>query len=131
MSENLFEDVKDFHEKMGVPVNTTPHFPSEAELKLRLDFILEEYVEMLDAIENTDLVEFADGLGDMIYTIVGTMLVAGIPCQKVWDEIHRTNMAKEPSVRREDGKILKPKGWEPPRIREILLAHCAEVTGTD
>ena len=124
---NLIQDVMDFHDKMGVPIYATPHFPPTEEMKLRLDFILEEYIEMLTAVGNADLVEFADGLIDMIYTIIGTMLVAGIPAQEVWDEIQKTNMAKEPSVRREDGKILKPEGWEPPDIRGILTAHGADL----
>jgi predicted HAD superfamily Cof-like phosphohydrolase len=127
MSENIFADVTDFHEKMGVPVNQVPHIPAPSEMELRRNLIREEYREFLEALINEDLVEIADGLGDMLYTIIGTMLVMGLPVQEVWDEIQRTNMAKEPNVRRGDGKILKPRGWTPPDIGRILRAHGADL----
>ncbi len=34
-------------------------------------------------------------------------------------EVHRTNMLKLTGPKREDGKQLKPEGWEPPRIKEM------------
>jgi predicted HAD superfamily Cof-like phosphohydrolase len=36
-------------------------------------------------------------------------------------EVHRTNMAKVGGPIRADGKRLKPEGWQPPRIREMLI----------
>jgi hypothetical protein len=41
----------------------------------------------------------------------------------LWQEVHRSNMAKLRDgklVRREDGKILKPEGWTAPDFTEIL-----------
>ncbi len=34
-------------------------------------------------------------------------------------EVHRTNMLKVSGPIREDGKRLKPEGWQPPRIAEM------------
>lgn len=44
----------------------------------------------------------------------------------VFAAVHASNMAKAPNgvvIRREDGKVLKPEGWEPPTeaIRAILV----------
>lgn len=44
----------------------------------------------------------------------------GIDLGPLWDEVHRTNMAKVGGKTRADGKILKPDGWQPPRIQELL-----------
>jgi predicted HAD superfamily Cof-like phosphohydrolase len=70
-------------------------------------------------------VEVADALADMVYIIVGTALEFGIPLDRVWDEVQRSNMAKVDPVsgrveKRADGKVKKPQGWEGPRISEAL-----------
>lgn len=49
----------------------------------------------------------------------------GIPLAAVWDAVQAANMAKVDPVtgkvrRREDGKILKPDGWQPPNIAAVL-----------
>ena len=44
----------------------------------------------------------------------------GIDIRPIWDEVHRTNMAKEGGGSRTDGKIMKPAGWQPPDIAGLL-----------
>ena len=47
----------------------------------------------------------------------------GIPLDRVFEEVHRSNMAKlvdGKPVRREDGKILKPEGWTPPDMKKFV-----------
>jgi predicted HAD superfamily Cof-like phosphohydrolase len=47
----------------------------------------------------------------------------GIPIQKVWDEVARSNFSKMKDgvlVKREDGKVLKPDTYSPPNIKQIL-----------
>ena len=36
-------------------------------------------------------------------------------------EVHRTNMEKRNGSRRADGKWMKPAGWQPPCIAEMLV----------
>lgn len=71
------------------------------------------------------LVLVADALADVLVTVNGLAISLGLPIEDIFAEVHRTNMAKVGPdgkvVRREDGKILKPEGWEPPKIRNILL----------
>jgi predicted HAD superfamily Cof-like phosphohydrolase len=47
-----------------------------------------------------------------------------LPQQKIWNEVSRSNLSKiSPNgkvIKREDGKVLKPEGWSPPNIKEIL-----------
>ncbi len=69
------------------------------------------------------LVEAIDGLCDSNYVNFGTAVVLGVDLQPFYDEVHRSNMAKEGGPMRADGKVLKPEGWQPPRIAEILHAQ--------
>lgn len=116
----LMRDVARFHYAFDAPVRTTPTIPSEVERQLRWDLIAEEVSELGEAWQADDLVDIADALADLIYVAVGMALVYGIPLHEVWEEVQRSNMDKRGGGRREDGKILKPAGWEPPKIRECL-----------
>lgn len=88
---------------------------------------MEELDEYLDAEKNDDIVEIADALADMCVIILGTAAAYGIPLAAVFEEVHRSNMAKvmpDGTVkRRGDGKILKPGGWTPPDIAAVLRAR--------
>lgn len=52
----------------------------------------------------------------------------GLPMEAGWHEVHASNMAKVDKetgkvIRREDGKILKPKGWVGPNLAAILAGE--------
>ena len=115
-----FGDVVAFHEAMGQPVGAVPKLLTSVREKMRLDLIMEERDELDVAIEADDLPEMADALIDLIYVCIGYMVELGIDPGPMWDEVHRTNMAKRDGKVRADGKILKPEGWQPPRIAELL-----------
>lgn len=124
--KNLLNDVAAFHKACDVPVLETPTIPPIARQKLRLDLISEEYRETINALVNNNIEQIADGIADLIYVLVGTALEYGIPLDKVWDEVQRSNMMKVDintgKVRkREDGKVLKPDGWKAPDIHKALF----------
>lgn len=86
-----------------------------------------------DPIEiTTTLTEIYDGGIDTIYVIMWLFNVLDLPFAEGWQEVHHSNMQKT-SIdpvrgglkikRRADGKILKPEGWKPPDLRNILLKH--------
>ena len=115
------QDIADFHRALGVATGTTPAVPAPDRKALRLSLIKEEVIdELLPALQNDNLEKIADGMADAIVVILGTALEYGIDLGPVWEEIHRTNMAKAGGPRREDGKILKPEGWQPPDICGVL-----------
>ena len=94
---------------------------TERELRGRL--LTEEFKEYIEAEVDNDIVEIADALADIIYIVCGTALSYGIPLNKVFKEVHRSNMAKlvdGKALYREDGKVKKPEGWTPPDITSIL-----------
>jgi predicted HAD superfamily Cof-like phosphohydrolase len=123
--KSLLDDVREFHMACDIPVLAGPMVPAPERVALRLDLHDEEHLELHKAVEAGDLVGIADGLADIIYIAVGTALEFGIPLDRVWAEVQRSNMAKVDPVtgrvvRRADGKILKPEGWTPPDLATLL-----------
>jgi len=135
----MIDDVTKFHETYNVPILDSPQFPSEVRMLLRQDIIEEEIDELYDAMgclrdeiasvygldkDQADIVEVADAIADAIYVLIGTALEFGIPLEKVWNEVHRSNMSKLDDdgnpVYREDGKVLKSNNFSPPDIASII-----------
>jgi len=124
--KNKIKSVHEFHEKFKVEQSDTPTLISESDSELRHRLMAEENDEYLEACKNNDIVEIADGLGDQLYILCGSLLKHGLQhkIEEVFDEIHRSNMSKldengEP-IFRDDGKILKGKGYFRPNIKDIL-----------
>lgn len=117
--------VRHFHVKFGVPVGDTPAIRRGP---LRAALIREEAGEALDAIESDDLAGAIDGLCDLIYVCYGAALEFGVDLDPFFREVHATNMKKVGGPTREDGKIMKPDGWRPPRIPELLVLGMGKIT---
>jgi predicted HAD superfamily Cof-like phosphohydrolase len=86
----------------------------------------EENEEYLEAVQNNDLTEIADALGDMMYILCGTILEHGLQhkMEEVFDEIQRSNMSKLDEngnpIYREDGKVMKGPNYFKPDFSKIL-----------
>jgi len=120
---SYFTDVKDFHVAFGQRVGEKPELPDSNERALRINLLMEEIAEYSEAELDDDFVEIADALADIIYIACGTAVSYGIPLDEIFNEVHRSNMAKLVDgkvIRREDGKIQKPEGWTPPDIKSII-----------
>lgn len=120
MSSDWYQDLVDWHAKFGAHTENFPTIPPDDVKELRASLISEEVTETLKAMNVDDIVEIADGIADSIYVLLGTAVSYGIDMKPVWDEVQRTNMAKEGGAKRADGKILKPEGWTPPDIAGII-----------
>lgn len=105
--------VTDFHRLFSHPVGNKPAIGRP---ELRCKLIREEAKETCDAIEAGDLVGAVDGICDLLYVTIGAAVEFGVNIEPVFDEVHRSNMAKVGGPVREDGKTLKPEGWKPPDI---------------
>jgi len=98
----------------------------EAKNVLRFNLMDEENREYLEAVNNNDVVEMADALGDMLYILCGTILEHGMQhkIEEVFHEIQRSNMSKlgedGKPIYREDGKVLKGPNYFKPDIAGIL-----------
>ena len=126
MKHNFYTDVKEFHQAFGQRVGEKPELPSKEERELRKKLLAEEYTEYVVAEYRNDLVEIADALADIIYIACGTAVSYGIPLDRLFAEVHRSNMAKLVDgkvIRRSDGKVQKPEGWTPPDVKSILYSE--------
>lgn len=116
--------VRAFHLAMDAGAPAAPSlegFPGP----LRVALIDEEAAEFARAVADGDVVEMIDALCDLLYVTYGAAVSLGVDLEPFFDEVHRSNMAKVDGPVREDGKRLKPLGWQPPRIREILEQQIA------
>lgn len=119
--------VKEFHTAFGLGIsNEMKADLGEQKNILRYHLMKEENEEYLEAVQNNDIVEIADALGDMLYILCGTLLEHGLQhkIEAVFDEIQRSNMSKlnvdGKPIYREDGKVLKGPNYFKPNFEKIL-----------
>jgi predicted HAD superfamily Cof-like phosphohydrolase len=117
--------VREFHEKYGhlISDNPTTDIPENVK-ELRNKLIHEEITELRDAMSEDNIVEIADGIADAIYVLVGTAVSYGIPIDRVFREVHASNMTKT-AIKAEFGskygtKTPKGPGYIAPDIHAIL-----------
>lgn len=125
--QKQINSVKEFHEAFGLGVNFSPIGDlGEQKNMLRFNLMKEENEEYLEAVQNNDVVEIADALGDMLYILCGTILEHGLQhkIEEVFDEIQRSNMSKlgedGKPIYREDGKVMKGPNYFKPNFETIL-----------
>lgn len=127
MSLDWYQDLVNFHNGARDSFDKKPHIPEPRLVEMRKTLIKEEIQETFDGMDSNDLVEVADGIVDSIVVLLGTAVTYGIDVRPIWDEVHRTNMAKvDCPIRRDDGKILKPKNWVPPNVVGLLKEQMAK-----
>jgi len=119
--------VKLFHDSFGVGSSEIPKGTlGDAVNLLRYNLMKEENEEYFEAVQNNDLTEIADALGDMLYILCGTIIEHGLQykIEEVFDEIQRSNMSKLGAdgkpMYREDGKVMKGPNYSKPNFEEIL-----------
>ena len=125
--QNKLNAVKEFHTAFGLGVSHEMKGDlGEQKNLLRFNLMKEENEEYLEAVQNNDIVEIADALGDMLYILCGTILEHGLQhkIEAVFDEIQRSNMSKlgidGKPIYREDGKVLKGPNYFKPNFEDIL-----------
>lgn len=119
--------VQEFHTAFGLGMsNDLKADLGEQKNLLRFNLMKEENEEYFEAVQNHDLVEIADALGDMLYILCGTIIEHGLQhkIEAVFDEIQRSNMSKldvdGKPIYREDGKVLKGPNYFKPNIEKLL-----------
>lgn len=114
---NPFEDQARFMRACGQGI------PGSIEQwEMYCNLIEEEFNELQTA--NSDE-EALDALIDILVVTIGAIHSMGADAEGAWNEVMRTNLAKiDPEtglvLRREDGKILKPAGWQPPDLAPFV-----------
>jgi len=109
---------------------------SDEDFQLATRLMREEMDEMWEGLDKfykartlENKTEFVDGAIDSIYVILWSLLKFGVPVDKCFDEVQRSNMAKlQPDgsyLKNGHGKVQKPDGWTPPDLFGILKEHQA------
>jgi predicted HAD superfamily Cof-like phosphohydrolase len=118
---NPFSDQQKFMRACGQTVEG--YNQSQFELYVRL--IAEEVNELSDAIGQEDAVETLDALIDILVVTIGAVHSMGADAEGAWKEVMASNLSKINPVtgtvqKREDGKVLKPDNWMPPKLSQYV-----------
>jgi hypothetical protein len=112
----------DFYNDVNTFVDACDQKPSVENIILYANLIEEEFTEFKES--KTD-VEQLDACMDMIWVILGYCKMKGWNVYGAWDEVARSNLEKidlqtGKVIKREDGKVLKPEGWTPPKLDNFV-----------
>jgi predicted HAD superfamily Cof-like phosphohydrolase len=128
-----FEDVGEFHRKMGLPTSDRdqhgPHQWDDELLEFRIRFLREELDEFIEGVEETDHAKMFDALLDLVYVAFGTAHLLGYPWEDGWNAVQAANIAKRRAQTADESKrgsaldVVKPEGWQPPDIEGLLRRH--------
>lgn len=118
MTTNLFKDQEKFMRACDQTVGEVNY----QQKMLYTNLIEEEFNELKTA--NSE-VEELDALIDILVVTIGAIHSMGADGEGAWREVMRTNFAKiDPTTgkvrKREDGKVLKPEGWQPPNLKPYV-----------
>jgi predicted HAD superfamily Cof-like phosphohydrolase len=118
---NVFQD----QERFMQACDQTTHKQNKKQFKMYHKLIKEEVKELKEAIKLKNTTEILDALIDILVVTIGAGHSMGFNMEGAWNEVMKTNFAKINSetgkvIKREDGKVLKPEGWEEPKLEEFL-----------
>ena len=118
---DIFSDQRKF---MRACAQTTDSY-NEDQFRMYCNLVQEEVQELHTALAAGDEVEQLDALIDIMVVTAGAIHSLGVDAEGAWKEVMRSNFAKvDPRTgrvtRREDGKVLKPAGWEPPQLKSFV-----------
>lgn len=130
MTKTTLEQVQEFHETYGLPVERELNISDEKTKALRINLLQEELDELKEALANNDAVETLDALIDLQYVLDGAFLSFGLQDVKMtaFNEVHRSNMSKlgedgKPIHRPEDGKVMKGPNYFKPDMAQFIKSN--------
>ena len=119
----MFHDQAQFMTACDQSVGT----PNKAQYELYMRLIEEELDELYEAYQNSDREGMLDAITDIMVVKIGCGLsdFRVDQLQDAWDEVIASNMSKiDPQTgkvtKRNDGKVLKPNTYKPPRLGRLL-----------
>ena len=115
---NPFQDQARFMQASGQTVGTQ----NLSQYQMYCNLIREEFDELC---ASNNIVDDLDALIDILVVTRGAVHSLGVDAEGAWQEVMRSNLAKiDPDTglvrKREDGKVLKPEGWTPPKLDRYI-----------
>ena len=123
---SMTEDIEEFSKKFNLPHLDKPGLLDSELMAFRLDFMIEELNETMNAYYDGNLEEVFDGLLDLMYVTLGTAWMMNLNMEEGWLRVHHANMQKErvknagESKRNSPYDLKKPEGWRPPYLKDLL-----------
>ena len=120
---NFFK-VKKFMQKFKQEVKSKPSFPDDNIIKLRINLIKEELLELEEALNKKNIAETADALTDILYVTYGAGHAFGINLDKCFEEVQNSNMSKLDEngkpIYNEHGKVMKGPNYFKPDLSKFV-----------
>jgi len=91
-----------------------------SEIFYRTHLILEEFAEMIVAFNKNDKIKCADGLGDLLYVVLGFAVVYNLPVKQILKAICESNLTKKKRTKNNLRMRDKGKKFKPANIKQIL-----------
>ena len=143
--DNPFAVRRAFMQRFDMAAPDAPSFQPQA-LAMWQTMLQEEWQEFQTALADYQAMPQADAATqqqlqaeltaegvDVLNVLCGLLLSQGLPLQAMFDAIHAANLAKcvdGQVLRRADGKILKPAGWQPADKVGVLRAAAQQQPDT-
>jgi len=101
------------------------HFKNSILKEVSFKEFEENYKEYLELIKKELLIEYADGLTDILVVTYGAGHSFGVDLNECFEEVHRSNMSKlgedGKPIKREDGKVLKGPNYFRPNLKKVIF----------
>ncbi len=122
----MLEQVERFNvDLVGIKPPNNPMLLSIDRMDFRLGHLDEELAEITEGYADGNLEDVTDGLLDLIYVALGTLIEMGIPPGPAFEEVHLANMNRIRGANStRTGSLgfdaVKPDGWIPPDLQPYL-----------
>ena len=83
--------------------------------------MMEELSETIEGLFTGNEIKYADGLGDLMYVVVGSAITNDIPLQMVFDEVQIANMNKKKRTKKDPRMRNKGVNWQKPNIAKGIV----------
>jgi predicted HAD superfamily Cof-like phosphohydrolase len=120
--DEAYHLVKEFHKRADLPTSESQIVLGDDQLVFRSAHMMEEIVELMRA---EDIYSQVDAVVDLLYFAIGTLVEMGVSPGEAFQIVHEANMNKiSPDGvvnKTSSGKIIKPEGWEDPKVKIIEM----------
>lgn len=87
----------------------------------RFHLMLEELAELMLHINKGELEGTCDGLGDLIYVVIGTAVSYHLPAKEIIEEVCRSNDTKAPRDPKNNARLRnKGDNYSPPNFNKVI-----------
>ena len=118
--------VRIFQREMEQSVSPQPGHVDPEYKDFLISLIKEEYQELKDAMEGEGVHSIAGEMVDLIWVTLNAANAYGIDLEPFFEAIALANLQKSGGPVAPNGKRLKPDGWKPAPLQQLLQAQITQ-----